>query len=66
MKYTLAFCGIKSAHNNQHKWCWKMVAPPPGGGVERGVKIVAVALGSGGSRRTCNNGFSISVIEAEG
>ncbi len=37
-----------------------------GSGVGRQFKIAAAALGSGGSRRTCNDGIGISIAEAEG
>jgi hypothetical protein len=37
-----------------------------GGGIGRRFKIAAAALGSGGGRRTCNNGVGISVIKAGG
>ncbi len=37
-----------------------------GGGIGRWFKIAAAALGSGGSRRTCNNGLGVKVIKAEG
>jgi hypothetical protein len=35
-----------------------------GGGIGRWLKIAVAALGSNGSRRTCNDGIGISVIKA--
>jgi hypothetical protein len=37
-----------------------------GGGVGRQFKIAVAVLGSGGSRRTCNDGVGVSIAEAEG
>jgi hypothetical protein len=37
-----------------------------GGGFGRRLKIAAAGLGGGCSRGTCNNGISISIIEAKG
>jgi hypothetical protein len=37
-----------------------------GVGVGRQFKIVGVALGGGGGRRTCNNGVGISIVKAKG
>jgi hypothetical protein len=37
-----------------------------GGGIGQRVKIPAVALGSGGGRRTFNYGIGISVVKAKG
>jgi hypothetical protein len=37
-----------------------------GGGVGRRFKIAAAALGSGGGRRTCDNGIGVSIIKAGG
>ena len=37
-----------------------------GGGVGQQFRIAAAALGSGGGRRTCNNGISLNVVKAEG
>ncbi len=37
-----------------------------GGGVGRRFKIAAAVLGGGSSRRTCNDGIGISVVEADG
>ncbi len=36
------------------------------GGFGRRLKIAVVVLGGGCGRRTCNDGISISIIEAEG
>jgi hypothetical protein len=37
-----------------------------GGGVGRWFKIVVVALGGSGRRRTCNDGVGVSVVKAKG
>jgi hypothetical protein len=37
-----------------------------GGGVWRWLKIAVAAMGSGSSRRTCNNGISVRVVKAKG
>ncbi len=37
-----------------------------GGGVGWKFKVAAAALGGSGSRRTCNNGVGVSIVEAKG
>ncbi len=37
-----------------------------GGGVGRRLKIAAAAVGGSGGRRICNDGISVSIVEAKG
>jgi hypothetical protein len=37
-----------------------------GGGFGQRLKIAAAALGSGGGRRTCNDGINVSIVKAKG
>jgi hypothetical protein len=37
-----------------------------GGVLERQLKIAAVALGRGGSRRTCDDGIGVNAVKAKG
>ncbi len=78
MKCALAFSRTKSAHNNQLEMALEdgggvaVVLKSGGGAVALGggigwrLKIAAAALCGGGSRRTCNDGIGVSIVEAEG